>query len=158
MANNLNHGARYVKCNVAVMLYLIHQANHEDLAYRGGQGPIVHLEADLKSVVAEADRYGVLWAFTLSNAGAFYPEFRSDLAALADINWNAVEAGQWAGNGVPSEIREGKQAEFLVQGTFPWNLVSRIGVRSQSTFDRVQAALRNAAHKPKIEIMPNWYY
>ena len=34
-------------CPRSVMLYLIHRANHPELDYRGGQGPIVHLEADL---------------------------------------------------------------------------------------------------------------
>ena len=34
------------------MLYLIWQANHENLTYRGGQGPIVHLEANLGASVA----------------------------------------------------------------------------------------------------------
>jgi len=34
-------------CPRSIMLYLIHQANHPELAYRGGQDPIVHLEADL---------------------------------------------------------------------------------------------------------------
>ena len=29
------------------MLYVIHCANHPELAYRGGQQPIIHLEADL---------------------------------------------------------------------------------------------------------------
>ncbi len=34
-------------CPRSVMLYLIHKANHDELDYRGGQVPIVHLEADL---------------------------------------------------------------------------------------------------------------
>ena len=40
-------------CPRSVMLYLIYRANHEDLSYRGGEGPIVHLEADLHEVVAD---------------------------------------------------------------------------------------------------------
>jgi len=34
-------------CPRSIMLYLIHQANHPELVYRGGQDHIVHLEADL---------------------------------------------------------------------------------------------------------------
>ena len=37
-----------------------------ELAYRGGQGPIVHLEADLRDSVAWADQNRSRWAFTLS--------------------------------------------------------------------------------------------
>lgn len=36
-------------CPRSVMLYVIHCANHPELIYRGGQEPIVHLEADLYS-------------------------------------------------------------------------------------------------------------
>lgn len=43
-------------CARSIMLYLIHQANHPDLAYRGGQSPILHLEADLKQSVAWANQ------------------------------------------------------------------------------------------------------
>ena len=37
------------------MLYLIHRANHSELDYRGGQDPIVHLEADLREAVDWAE-------------------------------------------------------------------------------------------------------
>lgn len=66
-------------CPRSVMLYLIYQGNHPELAYRGGQGPIVHFEADLHAVVAWADAQPRRWAFTLSNAGARYFEDRSAL-------------------------------------------------------------------------------
>ena len=38
-------------CPRSIMLYVIHCANHPDLAYRDGQEPIIHIEADLHSVV-----------------------------------------------------------------------------------------------------------
>jgi ssDNA thymidine ADP-ribosyltransferase, DarT len=38
-------------CPRSVMLFLIYQSNHPELNYRGGQGPIVHLEADLHAAV-----------------------------------------------------------------------------------------------------------
>jgi hypothetical protein len=58
-------------CYRSVMLFLIYRANHPDLTYRGGQGPIVHLEADLYSVVRWANQVGTRLAFSLSNAGAY---------------------------------------------------------------------------------------
>lgn len=42
-------------CPRSVMLYVISMANHPELPYRGGQGPIIHLEADLRQTVARAD-------------------------------------------------------------------------------------------------------
>ena len=43
-------------CPRSVMLYVISMANHPELSYRGGQGPIVHLEADLHETVAGPNR------------------------------------------------------------------------------------------------------
>jgi len=139
-------------CPRSIMLYLIHQANHPELVYRGGQGPIVHLEADLRQTVAWAEARGQRWSFTLSNAGAKYFEDRCDLAQLDEIDWDAVQAKDWR------KCKEGKQAEFLIERQFPWELVSRIGVRSQKVYSQVTTALQAAAHKPRIRIEPDWYY
>jgi len=84
-----DHVGEYVPfffCPRSIMLYLIHRANHPELTYRGGQVPIVHLEADLHASVAWADAHRRRWAFTLSNAGAAYTEFREDLAQLDEVD------------------------------------------------------------------------
>lgn len=145
-------------CPRSIMLYLIHCANHAELAYRGGQGPIIHLEADLRDSVAWADQSRSRWAFTLSNAGAYYFEDRADLAQLDAINWDAVQTNRWAGNGISRSVKEGKQAEFLMEQAFPWQLVTRIGVRSQQVYGQVRAALQAAGHKPHVEIKRDWCY
>lgn len=145
-------------CPRSIMLYLIHCANHAELAYRGGQEPIVHLEADLENAVEWANANSKRWAFTLSNAGAYYFEDRSGITALGEINWDAVQARQWSGNGVSRSVKEGKQAEFLVEEAFPWHLVERIGVHSKVVAQRVYAAMNGAEHRPKVEIRREWYY
>ena len=139
-------------CPRSVMLYVISQRNHPELAYRGGQDPIVHLEADLYQTVAWANKHGKRWAFTLSNAGASYFEDRCELTQLDEINWNAVQATDWR------QCKEGKQAEFLLEQQFPWERVSRIGVLSQRVYQQVMVAFETAAHKPSVEIRRNWYY
>jgi hypothetical protein len=57
-----------------------------------------------------------------------------------------------------SDVRENKQAELLVHGRFPWALVERVGVRSIDILDQTHAAIRDAAHVPKLEIIPEWYF
>lgn len=145
-------------CPRSVMLYLIWQANHPNLEYRGGEGPIVHLESDLHAAAEWAEQTGQRWAFTLSNAGAYGFEDRGTFDAIDEIDWDAVAARQWSGNGIPSSIRHGKQAEFLVEQRFPWELVERIGVRSRDVAPRVAAAITGAAHRPPTEIRKDWYY
>jgi hypothetical protein len=145
-------------CPRSVMLYLICQANHPELGYRGGQGPILHLQADLRQVVAWANQQGRRWAFTLSNAGAYYFEDRADLARLHEINWAAVAAHRWSAMGIPAAIKEGKQAEFLLEHSFPWALIERIGVKSSAIYQQVANTLPAQGHRPAVEIMTNWYY
>ena len=139
-------------CPRSIMLYLIHQGNHPELSYRDGQDQIIHLEADVLQTVAWAEQHGQRWAFTLSNAGAYYFEDRCNLAQLGEIDWMAVEARDWR------QCKEGKQAEFLLANQFPWKLIMRIGVYSLSVYEQVTAALQAAEHQPGVEMKRDWYY
>ena len=139
-------------CPRSVMLYLIHRRNAE-LAYQGGQASIIHLQADLGAVVAWANAQPARWAFTLSNAGSYFFEDRNDLARLGEINWPAVQATDWRGG-----LKEGKQAEFLLEQRFPWHLIERIGVKSAAVYGQVVNALPAHGHRPPVEVRPEWYY
>ena len=100
----VGHCTPFYFCPRSVMLYLIYRRS-EELAYKGGQEPIVHLEADLHATIAWAQQNNQRWAFTLSNAGTYYFEDRSDVAKLSNINWDAVQARQWG-----FAIRQRRQA------------------------------------------------
>lgn len=141
-------------CPRSVMLYVISAANHAELAYRGGQGPIVHLEADLGDVLAWAREHQQRWAFSTSNAGAHYADFFVDPGELNKIDWVAVANNDFRS----AQVKEGKQAEFLLHGSFPWELVSRIGVKSNDIHERVRVALEGAARAPIVEVRPEWYF
>ena len=134
------------------MLYVIHRGDHDELEYRGGQEPIIHLEADLHQAVEWADAAKRCWAFTASNAGSSYFKDYADLADLDKLDWHAVQARDW------EDCRDGKQAEFLVERSFPWELVSRIGVRSQQVCEQVEALLQKSSHRPSVEVKQDWYY
>lgn len=141
-------------CARSVMLYLLHRGNHPELHYQGGQEPILHLEASLRETVAWAAGKGRRWAFSLSNAGAYYAEFRNQLDQLDEINWAAVAATDFRDR----DVKEGKQAEFLVHEFFPWHLVRRVGVWSESVRNAVHRAISGARQKPVVEIRRDWYY
>ena len=141
-------------CPRSIMLYVIHRGNHADLPWRGGQRAIVHLEADLLATIAWADAHKRRWAFTLSNAGAHNCESHADISALHRINWHAIQARDWHS---PS-VKEGKQAEFLVERSFPWHLVERIGVPLPRIKEDLTIILDKASHRPAIEVRPDWYY
>ena len=139
-------------CPRSVMLYVIHRADNEGLQYRDGQGPIVHLEADMHETVDWAERNRQRWAFALSNAGSGFFEDRCDLTQLDQIDWDAVQARRWQGR------THGKQAEFLIERSFPWTLVRRVGVRSVGIRDQVTEAMQATDHRPAVELRREWYY
>lgn len=141
-------------CPRSIMLYLIHRANHADLTYRGGQQPIVHLEFDMTASIAWAAANAKRWAFTLSNAGSTYFEDRASVQQLPEINWSAVRSDKWN----DPAVKEGKQAEFLLEDRVPWSLVERIGVYDDTIANRVAAALPQGGHRPTVQVLKNWYY
>ena len=112
----------------------------------------MHLEADLQEAVDWTERHGRRWAFTLSNAGSSYFEDRCDLAQLDEIDWSAVGAMDWRGR------REKKQAEFLMEQSFPWTLIRRVGVCTVETYNGATEAMRSADHRPAVTVQPRWYY
>lgn len=141
-------------CPRSVMLYVLYCGNHPGLDYTGGQEPIVHLEADLHRVIQWADAESVPWAFSLSNAGAYYTELRSRVNDLGDLDWSAIAARDFRDPG----IKERKQAEFLIHDRLPFPLIERIGVRSEPIRSRTAQAIADGAHRPRIEIRSDWYF
>jgi len=143
-------------CPRSVMLYMLHMGNQ--VTYQGGQTPIVHLVSDMHTATAWAEKKGLRWAFTLSNAGCGYYEDRADLAALDEIDWAAVAACKWSGANVSSQVKEGKQAEFLVEECFSWILVEEIGVHTTAMGQEVHRLLNGQTHQPAVTVVPRWYY
>ena len=124
--------------------------NHPSLSYGGGQVPIVHLEADLHTVVAWADSQRVPWAFALGNAAESRAEFRCRLTDLSEVNWTAVAADQWNG-----DLKGPKQAEFLVHRSPPGSLIERIGVINKWVARRVCEIVGGTA-RVRVEVRRQW--
>ena len=140
-------------CPRSIMLFIIYKGNHSDMTYHCGQGPILHLQADMETVMNWADEQNVRWAFSDRNAGTRFTDFYKNRAELDQINWDAVKATDFR----DMLIQEGKQAEFLVHDTFPWPLVEKIGVINTSMFNQVNTILQSSTHKPVVKIEGSWY-
>lgn len=141
-------------CSRSIMLYVIHMANHPALAYRGGQGPIVHLEADLKQVLDWADANGRPWAFSLGNATAVFTEFRASRLQLGELRWDLIPQR----NFTDPQVKEAKQSELLIRDFFPWTLVQRVGACSDAIANQAAQLIASTQHRPTVQRMPGWYY
>jgi hypothetical protein len=150
----VGHYMPFYFCPRSIMLYILHKGNHPDLKYKEGQGPILHLQAALGAVVHWANSKGRRWAFSDRNAGTRYVNFFNDLDKLGELNWKAIQANQWN----EASIKEGKQAEFLIHKSFPWELVERIGVCDGGMVAKARRAIAAASHQPIAVVEGNWYY
>lgn len=150
----VGHCVPFYFCPRSIMLYLLHRGNHQGVTYRGGQEPIIHLVSEIHQAAAWADGEELRWAFTLSNASATYTEDRSDLGSLDEINWQAVKARIWN----DPAIKEGKQAEFLVEDRFAWVQIIGIGVMTKQVGNQVTRILAGGAHRPTVKVKRDWYY
>jgi len=141
-------------CPRSIMLYIIYVQNNPDLAYKGGQEPIVHLEFDLQNVVNWANQNDRNWAFSDRNAGAYFASFYNNLKDLDKINWNAVSSRDFRDD----VVKEGKQAEFLIQDYMPLALVEKIGVINNDMHRQVTDIIGSSAITPQIAIEGSWYF
>lgn len=138
-------------CSRSIMLYMM-SVQSSSMEYQGGQDNIIHLEADLMSSINWADKNNKRWVFTSSNAGSRYFEDTNNIKNLSQLNWDAINAKYW------TDVIEEKQAEFLCEQSFAWELVEKIGVLNQTTYQQVQSIIQNLQCKPQLEIKEDWYY
>lgn len=138
------------------MLYVIAQRS-DTLAFRGGEDPILHLQADFYQAISWADRERRRWAFTNRNAGTNYFADFADVRNLDRIQWDAMPKQPWQTEHWPA-TKDAKQAEFLLEGFFPWNLIERIGCRTVETRNQAAASVRAATYRPPVLIVRDWYH
>ena len=141
-------------CPRSIMLYILHRGNHQDIDYRQGQRPIVHLVADLEASLQWATEQGVPWALSPTNASASYTSFYSRREDLQQIDWQAVGNRDFR----DATVKEGKQAEFLMLNSFPWTLVEQIGVFDQDILKLAQQHVAVASHQPNVRVENAWYF
>ena len=81
-------------------------------------------------------------------------EFYNSYDDLNEVDWHAVASADFKS----MEVKEGKQAEFLMFESFPWKLVERIGVVDSQIKAQTEEAIDAADHKPLVNVEREWYY
>lgn len=92
------------------------------------------------------------WAFSYSNAGAYYARFGSRPEDLDQLHWDAIAALDFR----DKDVAEHKQAELLIHERFPVDLVERIGVYSVTVLRQATELVFKAGHRPVVEVHPQW--
>ena len=135
-------------CPRSVMLFVVSRG-HPD--YSGGQESVVHLVSSMSAVQATGRR----WFFTDQHADLGYSQQYEDPAHLDQVDWAVMARRQWGGN---ADVKEKRQAEFLVHEFCPWEVIQAIGVIDEGMAKVVSKAMVGAAHQPRIVVKRDWYY
>jgi hypothetical protein len=133
-------------CPRSPMLYTVNRGNTGRPP--GCQTNIVHLVTSVEAAL----KLGRAWAISDVNAGTDYATFSNSLAALDDLDWDAIRATQWQGR------MHVKAAEFLVADRFEWSSVTAIGCHNESIAKQVRKIVSSQSAQPEIRVEPSWYY
>ena len=139
-------------CPRSIMLYMFHMGNHPEISYHGGQEPIIHIVADFYKTIEWANSQKKRWVFTPTNATANYTEDFNNLSMLDKIDWEVVNSNEWR------EKRDKKQAEFLIEHSFPIHLIEEIGVYSEEYAKQVREIVLRYPVSIDVNVKRNWYY
>jgi hypothetical protein len=133
----------------SVMLYVISKGHEK---YNGGQESVVHLVSSVAIIAQQKSDY----FFTDRHADLGYAEQFQDLTSLpSKVNLSIMHEKHWASS---QEVKEKRQAEFLVHDSCPWSVIEEVGVHNPDMVLRVQAILQEASHQPQVNVRRNWYY
>ena len=106
-------------CPRSVMLYVVAQG-HEN--YSSGQRPIVHLISSIRVILAT----GRPWFFTDRHADLSYASQFDTLDRLDEVGWSVMSRRYWS----DPDVKEKRQAEFLVRDWFPWSAIAVLGAQA----------------------------
>lgn len=124
--------------------------------YDEGQEPLIYLVSTGQRVEAA----GVDFVFSDGHGLALFTDWFDDLKQLDAVDWNMVNQRYWSDNLSDMDRQRRKQAEFLIHGSCPWDLIDEIVVFDNAVAVRVQViqgGFPNALRKP-IRVERTWYY
>lgn len=134
------------------MLYAIHR--NRVPGYSHGDRKIIYLVSSVERVAAS----GRGWCFSDGHAIMEMTDFYDSTDKLCMVDWEVIESRSWGDRPDDPDRKRRKQAEFLVSGFFPWELVDKIGVYDEITQANVNELLALVPSKPEVSIESDWYY
>ncbi|AGW13146.1 type II toxin-antitoxin system toxin DNA ADP-ribosyl transferase DarT [Megalodesulfovibrio gigas] len=127
-------------------------------AINGGRVPGYQGQDDLIYLVARAHEIETVRAccFTDGNAAHSISRFHYNLEdSDPRLDWEVLQARQWANTPDDSDRKRRRQAEFLVHDHVPLDLFKGVAVRTPAMEQRVRDAFPAV---PFLASRPEWYY
>lgn len=135
-------------CYRSVMLFALHKGHP---GYLEGQEPIIHLVSSINTIQS----MGLSFFWTDGHACLKYTRQYDQIDSIhQDVDWSVMPLIYWN----KTDIKEKRQAEFLIHGHAPWEAIEMIVVKTQNMADKVYKIIEDASHQPSIRIDSDWYY
>ncbi|WP_218314158.1 type II toxin-antitoxin system toxin DNA ADP-ribosyl transferase DarT [Halomonas sp. 18071143] len=134
------------------MLFTLSKGNVE--GFTGGQQSIVHIVSSVQRV--EAAELG--FVFTDGHGIMELTDFYDDLIGLNEIDWPLMRAHYWADTDEDPDRKRRRQAEFLVHGRFPVELIIGIGVMNEHIKEAAETLIRRSGLNIPVAVKAGWYY
>lgn len=135
------------------MLYQLHTGWVP--GYSEGQEPLVYVVSTAEAIA----HAGLAFVFSDGHGIAAYTSWYSNMKDLGKVDWKAVYAEQWKDTVEDMDLQRRKQAEFLVHGFCPWEVVQEIGVLNESARNRVMNIIAAySSYSVSVCVRSQWYY
>ena len=123
-------------------------------SYDEGQEPFVYLVSTAQAVVKE----GLGYVFSDGHGYTTFTKWFSDLSDLDKIDWDMVGQRYWADTLEDMDRQRRKQAEFLVHGFLPWELIHEVAVIDDGLRRQVAEILKAHGAATPVAVRRDWYY
>ncbi|MBV9867534.1 MAG: DUF4433 domain-containing protein [Abitibacteriaceae bacterium] len=134
------------------MLYTVARGG---LADSVRQEDIVHLVTS----VGRVQQANLPFVFTDGHPLSDFSVFSTDIDKLPHVlDWEVLKSLHWHNTEDDPDRKRRRQAEFLIQSIVPWRIVAGIAVRTEATKQSVETALVQTDYRPKVLVLPEWYY
>lgn len=137
------------------MLYAIHTGHVPGVP--ADQRPIIYL-VTYAQTVAEA---GLPFVFCDRHplSDPRYLRWSNNLSDLHTlIDWEVMRSLTWHNTPLYPNRKSRRQAEFLVRGKLPFELIHKIGVYDRTMLSEVQRLLQPYPYQPNVSVERGWYY
>ncbi len=135
------------------MLYVIqHGLNFVEKARRAEE--IVYLVVSVSKIVNNGFHFYFSDGHATDSLTTFFDE--NDINNLPTIlDWNAIKAQYWAGDGIETDTKRRKQAEFLINGDIPPSYIVGFVCYNEAAKTKL---LSFGINENKIKVFPKAYY
>jgi hypothetical protein len=102
---------------------------------------------------------GLQCVFSDGNAAHGLTRFCPNLAEMGErVDWELMEAVIWANTPEDGDRVRRRQAEFLVHGAVPLDLVDELAVIDETVRSRVRELLDQVGSPLRVVVRPDWYF